>query len=274
MEETHPSHKNHKLKLGSSNRLYRCEGCQEIGVGAHYVCDKCNFVLHRDCMFNKPITHHHFYKNCTFEFFDKPFRRKWWGIERYCYGGGKPVKGFVYHCKDRDKDLHPCCLNLASKSEVLNVFELCSDGLLKKECLWYKLKVDDVKFKLRDKVLKKCFWCKRRRLEGSISGIRGWSYVSKCDKYHFHVNCASGMMLQGWKNESYSNNDYNDQTAPDSLALENLELPIQGRFRGNGGRSSGDKFIRIVKMFFKVFVGILLGDPFTITLTCLAELIR
>ncbi|KAK4835762.1 hypothetical protein QYF36_014207 [Acer negundo] len=180
MEETHPSHKNHKLKLGSSNRLYRCEGCQEIGVGAHYVCDKCNFVLHRDCMFNKPITHHHFYKNCTFELFDKPFRRKWWGIERYCYGGGKPVKGFVYHCKDRDKDLHPCCLNLASKSEVLNVFELCSDGLLKKECLW----------------------CKERTLERTFSEIREWSYVLRCDEYHLRVYCATQMILERSKTVS------------------------------------------------------------------------
>ncbi|KAH7548100.1 hypothetical protein JRO89_XS14G0067000 [Xanthoceras sorbifolium] len=134
-----------------------------------------------------------------------------------------------------------------------------------------KLKVDDVKFRLHDKVLKKCFWCNRRRLKGSVSGIRGWSYVSKCGKYHFHVNCATEMAHEGWRNESYSNNNNNNNDS-DSLALENLELPIQGRLRRCGG-GRGSKFIRIVKMFFNAFVGILLGDP-TITLTCLiAELI-
>ncbi|KAH7548088.1 hypothetical protein JRO89_XS14G0065600 [Xanthoceras sorbifolium] len=111
-----------------------------------------------------------------------------------------------------------------------------------------------------------------RRLEGSVSGIRGWSYVSKCDKYHFHVNCATEMAHEGWRNESYNNNNNNNDSDSLALALENLELPIQGRLRRGGG-GSGSKFIRIVKMFFNAFVGILLGDP-TITLTCLvAELI-
>ncbi|KAK3232176.1 hypothetical protein Dsin_004057 [Dipteronia sinensis] len=45
MEETHPSHKNHKLKLHSSNRLYRCDGCMVIGVGARYRCDTCDLIF-------------------------------------------------------------------------------------------------------------------------------------------------------------------------------------------------------------------------------------
>ncbi|KAK1550947.1 hypothetical protein Q3G72_027461 [Acer saccharum] len=177
-------------------------------------------------MFYKSKTRHDFFPKSAFKFCLQPPGQD----ERYCDGCGKPVKGFVYHCKEKGWDLHPSCMNLPNK-----------------------LKVDCVKFKLRDKVLKKCLWCNRRRLEGSVSRIRGWSYVSKCKKYHFHVHCGSEMMLQSWKNESNSNND---QTAPDclALALENLELPIQGRFCGIGGGSSGDKFKRIVKMFFKVFV--------------------
>ncbi|KAK0592882.1 hypothetical protein LWI29_027171 [Acer saccharum] len=252
MGEIHAGHSDHKLVPKIYKKPYTCDGCKEPGIGSRHrcECEDCDYDLHKHCMFYKSTsTGHDFFPNSTFKFLLRPPGQD----ERWCDGCGKPVRGFVYHCEEEGWDLHPCCMNLPDK-----------------------IKVDDVKFKLRDKVLKKCFWCKRRRLEGSVSGIRGWSYVSRCDKYHFHVNCASEMMLQGWKNEFYSNNDYNDQTAPDSLALalENLELPIQGRFRGNGGGSSGDKFIRIVKMFFKVFVGILLGDPFTITLTCLAELIR
>ncbi|KAK2637584.1 hypothetical protein Ddye_032376 [Dipteronia dyeriana] len=200
-------------------------------------------------MFYKSTTRLGFFPNSAFKFLLRPP-----GLRERCYNGcGKLMRVFMYHCEEKWWDLHPSCLNLPNK-----------------------LKVDYVKFKLRDKVLEKCFWCNKRRLEGSVSRIRGWSYVSKCEKYHFHVYYASEMMLEGWKNESYSNNNDNDQTSPDSLALalENLELPIQGQSRGNGGGSSGHKFIRIVKMFFKVFIGILLGDS-TISLTCLvAELIR
>ncbi|KAK1571947.1 hypothetical protein Q3G72_025294 [Acer saccharum] len=249
MGEIHAGHQHRELVLKSYKKPYTCDGCKEPGIGSRHRCEDCDYDLHKDCMFYKSTTRHDFFPNSTFKFLLQPPGTR----ERCCDGCGKPVRGFVYHCKEKGWDLHPCCMNLPNK-----------------------LKVDDVKFNLRDKVSKKCFWCNRRRLEGSVSGIRGWSYVSKCEKYHFHVNCASEMMLEGWKNESYSNNNNNnDQTAPDSLALalKNLELPIERRSRGYGGGSSGDKFIRIVKMFFKVFVGILLGDP-TMTLTCLvAELI-
>ncbi|KAK0592095.1 hypothetical protein LWI29_013232 [Acer saccharum] len=249
MGEIHAGHPHRELVLKSYKKPYTCDGCKEPGIGSRHRCEDCDYDLHKDCMFYKSTTRHDFFPNSAFKFLLQPPGHR----ERCCDGCGKPVRGFVYHCKEEGWDLHPCCMNLPNK-----------------------LKVDDVKFKLRDKVLKKCFWCNRRRLEGSVSGIRGWSYVSKCEKYHFHVYCASEMMLEGWKNESYSKNNDNDKTAPDSLALalKNLELPLQRRSRGNGGGGSGDKFIRIVKMFFKVFVGILLGDP-TITLTCLvAELIR
>ncbi|KAL5801470.1 hypothetical protein ACOSQ3_033102 [Xanthoceras sorbifolium] len=161
---------------------------------------------------------HDFFRNSTFEFLFRPPD----GDKRYCDGCGKPVKGFVYHCRKKGWDLHPCRMNLPNK-----------------------LKVKDVKFRLHDKVLKKCFWCNRRRLEGSVSGIRGWSYVSKCDKYHFHVNCATEMAHEGWRNESYSNNNNNNHSNSLALALENLELPIRGRLRRDGG-GRGSKVTRIV----------------------------
>ncbi|KAK3232175.1 hypothetical protein Dsin_004056 [Dipteronia sinensis] len=249
MGEIHADHPHQELLPKSYKKPYTCDGCKEPGIGFRHRCDDCDYDLHKHCMFYKSTTRHNFFPNSTFKFLLRPPGLR----ERWCDGCGKPVRGFVYHCEVNGWDLHPCCMNLPNK-----------------------LKVDDIKFKLRDKVSKKCFWCNKRRLEGSVSGIRGWSYVSKCQKYHFHVYCASEMMLEGWKNESYSNNHDNDQPAPDSLALalENLELPIKGRSRGNGSGSSGDKFIRIVKMFFNVFVGILLGDP-TTTLICLVtELIR
>ncbi|TXG49754.1 hypothetical protein EZV62_025629 [Acer yangbiense] len=217
MGKTHPGHQHHELVLKSFKKPYTCDGCKELGIGPRHRCDDCNYDLHKDCKFYKSTISHDFFPNSAFKFLLRPLGQD----KRWCDGCGKPVRGFVYHCKEEGWDLHPCCMNLPDKLEV-----------------------DDVKFKLRNKMLKKCVWCKRRskrrRHEESVSEIRGWSYVSECDKYHFHVNCASEMILEGWKNESYSNNDYNDQTAPDS-----------------------EKLIRIVKMFFKVFVGILLGDPTT-----------
>ncbi|KAK2639978.1 hypothetical protein Ddye_027773 [Dipteronia dyeriana] len=245
MREIHADHQHqHQLVLKSYKKPYICDGCKEPGIGSRYRCEECDYDLHKLCIFYKSTTSHNFFLNSTFKFLLRPLG------DRFCDGCGKTVRGFLYHCEEKGWDLHPCCMNLPNK-----------------------LKVDDVQFKLRDKVLKKCFWCNRKRLEGSVSKIKGWSYVSNHEKYHFHVYCASEMMLEGWKNESYSNNNDNDQTAPGSLASAS-ELPKQGRSRENGSGSSGGKFIRITKMFFKILVGILLGDP-TATLTCLVpELVR
>ncbi|KAK4835561.1 hypothetical protein QYF36_011384 [Acer negundo] len=220
MGETHPSHhQNHKLELIKSIKPFKCDGCKEMGVLKSYRCEKCDFDLHKYCMFNKPITHHEFYENCTFNFFDQPPGRKC--CKRYCNACGKPVKGFVYHCKEKDLDLHPCCRNLPRKVEVDNVeFDLRDDGLLDKECLW----------------------CKKRKLEGSVSGVRG---------------C---------KNESNNNNNNDDTSSGLDVALKNMELPIEGDRRRR--RSGKKKYIMIAKMFFKAFVGILLGDP-TSSLVCL-----
>ncbi|KAK3232203.1 hypothetical protein Dsin_004084 [Dipteronia sinensis] len=67
---------------------------------------------------------------------------------------GKPVTGFGYFCEENDRCLHPFCHIFPSS-----------------------LKVDDlvVEFKLLDKYAalssSKCFWCKKKRLEGStVSG--------------------------------------------------------------------------------------------------------
>ncbi|KAL5733243.1 hypothetical protein ACOSQ2_032935 [Xanthoceras sorbifolium] len=246
MGEIHASHPEHNLEPKRYKKPYTCDGCKEPGIGSRHRCEECDYDLHKHCMFYKSTgARHDFFTNSNFQFLFRPPGDR----ERYCDGCGKPVRGFVYHCKEKGWDLHPCCMNLPNK-----------------------LKVDDVKFRLHDKVLKKCFWCNRRRLEGSVSGIRGWSYVSKCDKYHFHVNCATEMAHEGWRNESYNNNNNNNDSDSLALALENLELPIQGRLRRDGG-GRGSKVTRIVKMFFTAFVGILLGDPTTI-LTChVAELI-
>lgn len=32
-------------------------------------------------------------------------------------------------------------------------------------------------------------------VNGSISGIRAWSYVSVCGEYHYHIRCATEIMF-------------------------------------------------------------------------------
>ncbi|KAI9157394.1 hypothetical protein LWI28_021869 [Acer negundo] len=250
MGYTHPSHPNHKLVLTKSINPYICDGCKETGVGESYRCEECNFDLHKYCMFNKQNTHHDFYGSCTFKFFDHPPRTPSNKCGRYCNSCGKTVKGFVYHCKDKDLDLHPCCRNLPGKLEI-----------------------DKVEFALRDNELKKkCHWCKKKKLEGSDCG--GWSYVSKCEKYRYHVYCITEMMveelkkgqrkmkvLEEFKNESKNNNNYDDDDTSSGLAvaLKNRKLPIEGdRHRRRSGKK---KYITIAMKFFKAIACILLGDP-------------
>ncbi|XP_044460459.1 uncharacterized protein LOC123192055 [Mangifera indica] len=237
MEEIHPSHPEHELELKSFEKPYTCDGCKQRGFGSRYRCDLCNFNLHKECRFPSPTAHHHFLENSAFKLlYQPPVKKCNCGNDcpRCCDACGQPVNGFVYHDEKNNWDLHPCCQNLPC--EVL---------------------FDGVRFELSEKVSSKCYFCGKTKPEGTASEIEGWSYVSKCKKFNIHVNCFTEMILEGYENRAYQD-DY-------SLALQKLELPLQ---RQNRNRRNGNKFIRIVKMFFKTIAAILLGDP-TISLTCL-----
>ncbi|KAL5734751.1 hypothetical protein ACOSP7_032612 [Xanthoceras sorbifolium] len=176
MSETihHASHP-HELELKSYNKPYLCDGCKEIGLGTRYRCEQCNFDLHIPCssLSANETTSHDFFHNSTLKLFFKPPGRG----ERFCVACVKPVRGFVYHCEEKGRDLHPCCLTLP-----------------------HMVKVDDVEFKLSDKFLSsKCSWCNMKCLQDNSPGLRGWSYVSTCKKYNLHARCATEMMLQVWK---------------------------------------------------------------------------
>lgn len=243
----HFSHPDHPLELKTFQKPYNCDGCNEPGFGKRYRCDLCDFDLHEDCMFFSPETSHHLFDNSIFKFFDQPPPpRNYCGrnncdkCKRHCDACGKPVSGFVYHCEKKDLDLHPCCCNLKNK-----------------------LKIDGTEFRLCEGVDSSCYWCGKVKVRDSVSGIRGWSYVSKCDKYHLHVYCVTEMVVDLWaeKNRIANNNK--------SLDLENLEIPRSSTLakrRKNGGR--GNKYWRIMKAIFKTIACILLGDP-TIAVTCL-----
>ncbi|KAL9418819.1 hypothetical protein AB3S75_036718 [Citrus x aurantiifolia] len=244
--KTHPIHR-HKLELKSYKKPYNCDGCKELGFGARYRCDKCNFDLHQDCMLAAPIAHHDFFKNSTFKIFHQPpqkcsdYCRE---CQSYCDACAKPVRGLYYHCEKEGWDLHPCCRNLPNN-----------------------LPIENIKFKLRNKVSSKCIWCKKKNLEGTVSGIRGWSYVSECKEYHFHVHCAMDMVIDGWRNGAFNNQDGNSLAA-----LENLELPLLRQYL-SGNRRSSSKFTKVVKIVLKTIVGILLGDPTVVLTGILVDLV-
>ncbi|KAL1817502.1 hypothetical protein ACET3Z_020076 [Daucus carota] len=61
-------------------------------------------------MFNSRTATHEFYPGCDLKFSDEPRKRGTW-----CNACGNEINGFVYYCKDKDLDLHPCCLELKGK---------------------------------------------------------------------------------------------------------------------------------------------------------------
>ncbi|XP_015876919.3 protein VACUOLELESS GAMETOPHYTES [Ziziphus jujuba] len=248
----HPSHQEHPLELKSFHKPYKCDGCKETGFGKRYRCDRCDFDLHEDCMFLADQKSHASFRGSTFEFLEHPPRKcerdKYCkDCERYCDACGKPVKGFVYHCAKNGLDLHPCCSNLKQV-----------------------LKIDGKEFRLGKGVKSKCFWCEKVKVKGSVSGIRGWSYVSLCNEYRLHVYCATEMVSEVWKSRDKIGSGNNNKN--DCLDLENLKLPKSlAKLRKNGAR--GNKYWRIIKAVLRTIACILMGEP-TITMTCLVELLK
>ena len=224
--KTCTSHPEHELKLKKYEKPYICNGCKEHGVGQRYRCEECGYELHEDCMFTTPTKSRKLFKNSTFKFYKQHPRKS--NDKRYCVACGKRVKGFVYHCPEIDKDLHPCCSNLKDKLEIKGV-----------------------NYRLRE-TKSKCLRCNQKKIKDSK--IKGWSYVSKRGKYNIHVYCAMEMLVEGWKDGTANDND--------CLALENLDLrSIQGHSNRNRGR--GKKYLKIGKIFLEAIISILTGDPIT-----------
>ncbi|KAB1217889.1 putative mediator of RNA polymerase II transcription subunit 37c [Morella rubra] len=171
---THGCHPQHELELKDIPKPYKCDSCEEQGIGERYRCDKCDFNLHQGCMFALPTTSHEFYPKSTFKFLDRPPTGN-----TYCDACGKRVLGFLYRCEEKNVDLHPCCCNL--ETEVID---------------------DGVTFRLRRTLFPNCIWCKKTTIEDSPSRINGLSYVSSCQQYHFHVRCVMEMVVSGWKDDS------------------------------------------------------------------------
>ncbi|KAI3981233.1 hypothetical protein MKX01_041372 [Papaver californicum] len=251
MERYHSSHPC-KLHLVNHQRSpYICDGCMEIGFDSCYRCEEHNYDLHPDCISAASTISHPFYIKCNFKFFKSP------PGERICDACGGDIKGFVYHCDKSGRDLHPCCSKLPNHIEG-----------------------EGVKFNLHEKLSAECSWCGKRRIWDKVTG---WSYVSTCNNFHFHVNCVKEMVVKIWErghfntenaprigygeyDRDFKNGNMNTFTFERRI-VGNIERGVVNRTRMRDGV---EKYLRIAKLVMRSIVSIILGDP-TVAITWLVE---
>ncbi|XP_022133590.1 uncharacterized protein LOC111006129 [Momordica charantia] len=225
-----PNHPRHDLELKQSPKPYICSGCKETGFGPRYHCAKCDFNLHETCMFPKILpSPHEFFPGSMFKFSTTPHKK----CPRICDACMNPIKGFVYHCRRHDLDLHPCCRNLHNRYEI-----------------------EDVAFNLRSKIGRQCVWCDCESIKD-----RGWSYVSECGEYHVHVACVTEMALQKWHSGGGD-------------LVRSVDKTSHWLWRSNKDHSKAIKCWRILKIFVKTIVSIVLGDPTPVLASLFQDLIK
>ncbi|KAK6272882.1 hypothetical protein POUND7_009965 [Theobroma cacao] len=225
-EIDHFSHP-HRLLLESAEVPFRCDGCKELGFGLCYQCpyEKCNFHLHKECGNAPPSTSHPFLKRCNFKFYkETPGWRA-----RFCDACGLDIKGFLYQCShEHAHDLHPCCAELPKS--------LSSNG---------------EKIYLSNQVRSKCLKCKRKEI---ANGVKGWSYVSSCGNYCYHVACVKEAIIENWQG------GYFQLDVTNELQISGPSQELAGR---NGG-TSGWRKARKLWLILKLVVSAIFGDPVTL----------
>ncbi|XP_022892657.1 putative late blight resistance protein homolog R1B-23 isoform X2 [Olea europaea var. sylvestris] len=188
--QIHDCYEHYELK--TYEKLFWCDGCKMNGFGEWYTCNLCGHGLHKDCRQPKSKVSHENFGGSIFKFHYKPFTRlgKKYRREfsRICDACGKVICGFNYHCEEENLDLHPCCGKL--------VKELVIDGMI---------------FDLEAKLSSKCGMCGQKKIPRVENNVPGWSYVSQCKRYHFHVYCMTEMLHESHMNSS-------------DLALENMNF--------------------------------------------------
>ncbi|GLT90831.1 hypothetical protein SLE2022_087480 [Rubroshorea leprosula] len=223
-EISHFTHPQHKLKFEYSEFPFKCDGCQEVGIGSSYRCAAfCDFDLHMHCAIPSPSICHAFYSKCSFKFLPLPPC----DMARYCNACEKDVTGFVYHCKGCGFDLHPCCAKLPM---------VLDDG--------------EVKLFLHRKVSAPCHKCGR---EG-----RSWSYRSACKKYNLHVACVREMLVENWHELYFERGKGSSRKLETRIpSLKNtLQTPHQ---MGKGKKVK--KFCKMVRLALQFVISVVLGDP-------------
>ncbi|KAL2517056.1 Cysteine/Histidine-rich C1 domain family protein [Abeliophyllum distichum] len=233
---SHDCYDHYELKTYA--KMFNCDGCKMKGFGERYICNLCGHELHKECRNPNPTMSHEYFPGSIFEFLNEPFT-KMGGKNRKvfskcCDACGKDICGFNYHCEIDNLDLHPCCRKLEKK-----------------------LVIDGTIFDLVTKVSSKCGKCGKKKISRDEKFILGWSYISQCKKYHFHVYCITEMVHEAYMKHG-------------DLALENIDLRELVRYNRN--RSGGNTFFMMIKTFIKILLSALLGDPTMLASNVLVEL--
>ncbi|CAA3033180.1 Hypothetical predicted protein [Olea europaea subsp. europaea] len=222
---THVCYDHYELK--TYEKLFNCDGCKMKGFGERYTCNLCGHELHKECRHPKSEVSHENFGGSIFTFLDKPFTRSGKKNRREfskcCDACGKDICGFNYHCEEDNLDLHPCCRKLEKK-----------------------LVIDDTIFDLETKVSSKCGKCRKKKISSDEKNVQGWSYVSQCRKYHFHVYCITEMVHEAYMKHG-------------DLALENMDLRDLVSYNRN--IEGGNTFLTTIKSIIKILLSALLGDP-------------
>ncbi|KAG6399292.1 hypothetical protein SASPL_140768 [Salvia splendens] len=224
-------------ELKDYNKLFKCDGCKMKGFGPRYHCAPCGRELHKECRHPKSTIHHDYFGGSIFTFRREPYtklvshnRRQ---FSKCCDACGKDVCGFSYRCEENDKDLHPCCANLEEK-----------------------LLIDNTIFDLQSDVSSKCIRCKKKKITDGARDVRGWSYVSACGKYHFHVYCMAELVHDACMRYG--------EVGPGTGELARSS-------RGRGSRA--EKMLQMIKSVVKIILAALLGDPTMLISNVIVDLV-
>ncbi|KAI4390162.1 hypothetical protein MLD38_002302 [Melastoma candidum] len=227
-ELVHPAHPNHRLRLEYSETPFDCDGCREAGIGLKYRCTQCSYNLHKACGSAPRTVSHPFYRRCEFDLHHAPYDSN----PRVCDACGGDIHGFSYHCRCRDLDLHPCCLNLP---QVLN------DGS------------EDALFlspKLTGSI---CCYC------GGREGF-GWGYRSRSKEYSLHVSCVKKMLVERWLASYFKVDDKRVRELHTKIPRLNSGV---GKMVTNNRNGLG-KYGEIAGGVLRLVVSAVLGDPTSI----------
>ncbi|KAL5223166.1 hypothetical protein ABZP36_027879 [Zizania latifolia] len=241
---SHPFHQEHKLRLVTvavDAEKLDCDGCKEpIGPGCpRYTCKDCNLFLHMSCALAPPVMPEHpLLKDYSFVLLHEPPPVSGCAcMRRICDACGVVPRGFVYHCFDRNLDLHPCCADLPVHfTQGGYAFDLCGSG--------------------GSRVPRKCSFCVEKAMSQDDHKEK-WTYHVHGDgeSDHVHVACVKKMMLECLAD---SHGHIHDGGNNDMHLITASSLKRALKKCARTGSAAAKSFLQFV---FSVLVSVFLGDP-------------